>query len=175
VLAWLAECALSPTESVNCATDEAVRCRLRAAVSVHELRSRLPCAIPADEVLIESAAERMVPASHRAHLEWTPAKLIAWTQGIGVSAAALATWQLEHHPHPEQGYRACLGLMRLARQYTPQRLEGACTRALAIRSPTYRSVDNILKSGLDRQPTNLPATTSPLPGHENVRGPDYYH
>lgn len=116
-----------------------------------------------------------MPSSHRAHLEWTPAKLIAWAQGIGVSTAAVVTWQLEHRPHPEQGYRACLGLMRLARQYTPQRLEGACTRALAIRSPTYRSVDNILKSGLDRQPTNVPATTSPLPGHENVRGPDYYH
>jgi transposase len=87
----------------------------------------------------------------------------------------VVTWQLEKRPHPEQGYRACLGLMRLARKYTPERLEGACTRALAIRSPTYPSVDNILKNGLDRQPANLPATTSPLLDHENVRGPDYYH
>jgi len=116
-----------------------------------------------------------MPDSHREHLEWTPAKLIAWAQSIGVSAAAVVTWQLEKRPHPEQGYRACLGLMRLARKYTPERLEGACTRALAIRSPTYPSVDNILKNGLDRQPANLPASTSPLLDHENVRGPDYYH
>jgi transposase len=116
-----------------------------------------------------------MPDSHREHLEWTPAKLIAWAQSIGISAAAVVTWQLEKRPHPEQGYRACLGLMRLARKYTPERLEGACTRALAIRSPTYPSVDNILKNGLDRQPANLPATTSPLLDHENVRGPDYYH
>ena len=65
-----------------------------------------------------TTAEHM-PASHRAHLEWTPGKLIDWGRRIGVSAAAVVTWQLEHRPHPEQGYRACLGLQRLARQYTP--------------------------------------------------------
>jgi len=119
-------------------------------------------------------AEHM-PASHRAHLEWTPGKLIDWGRRIGVSTAAVVAWQLEHRPHPEQGYRACLGLKRLARQYTPARLEAACTRALAIRSPNFRSVDSILKSGLDRQQSLLPATTTALPEHENVRGPDYYH
>ncbi len=119
-------------------------------------------------------AEHM-PASHRAHLEWTPGKLIDWGRRIGVSTAAVVAWQLEHRPHPEQGYRACLGLKRLARQYTPARLEAACTRALAIRSPNFRSVNSILKSGLDRQHNLLPATTTALPEHENVRGPDYYH
>jgi transposase len=121
-----------------------------------------------------TVAEHM-PASHRAHLEWTPQKLIDWGRRIGVSAAAVVTWQLEHRPHPEQGYRACLGLQRLAREYTPARLEAACTRALAIRSPTYRSVASILKNGLDRQPSLFTGPTSPLPAHENVRGPDYYH
>jgi transposase len=116
-----------------------------------------------------------MPASHRAHLEWTPGKLIDWGRRIGVSTAAVVTWQLEHRPHPEQGYRACLGLKRLARQYSPARLEAACTRALAIRSPTFRSVDSILKCGLDRQRSVLPATTASLPEHDNVRGPDYYH
>jgi transposase len=116
-----------------------------------------------------------MPASHRAHLEWTPQKLIDWGRRIGVSAAAVVTWQLEHRPHPEQGYRACLGLQRLAREYTPARLEAACARALAIRAPTYRSVASILKSGLDRQPALFATTSTPLPAHENVRGPDYYH
>ena len=121
-----------------------------------------------------TVAEHM-PASHRAHLEWTPQKLIDWGRRIGVSAAAVVTWQLEHRPHPEQGYRACLGLQRLAREYTPPRLEAACTRALAIRSPTYRSVASILKNGLDRQPALFATPPAPLPAHENVRGPDYYH
>ena len=116
-----------------------------------------------------------MPASHRAHLEWTPAKLITWGQRIGVSTAAVVTWQLEHRPHPEQGYRACLGLLALVRRYSAERLEAACTRAMAIRAPNLRSVTNILKSGLDRQPSLLPATDSPAIEHENVRGADYYH
>ena len=116
-----------------------------------------------------------MPASHRAHLEWTPAKLIAWGQRIGVSTAAVVTWQLEHRPHPEQGYRACLGLLALVRRYSAERLESACTRAMAIRAPNLRSVTNILKCGLDRQPSVFPATSSPTIEHENVRGPDYYH
>ena len=121
-----------------------------------------------------TAADHM-PASHRAHLEWTPAKLIAWGQRIGVSTAAVVTWQLEHRPHPEQGYRACLGLLALVRRYNAERLEAACTRAMALRAPHLKSVTNILKSGLDRQPSLVPATSSPTIEHENVRGPDYYH
>ena len=116
-----------------------------------------------------------MPASHRAHLEWTPAKLIAWGQRIGVSTAAVVTWQLEHRPHPEQGYRACLGLLALVRRFSAERLEAACTRAMAIRAPHLRSVTNILKCGLDRQPSLFPATSMPTVEHDNVRGPDYYH
>jgi transposase len=116
-----------------------------------------------------------MPASHRAHLEWTPAKLIAWGQRIGVSTAAVVTWQLERRPHPEQGYRACLGLLALVRRYSGERLEGACTRAMAIRSPTLRSVTNILKCGLDRQGALFAAEANPVIAHDNLRGPDYYH
>jgi transposase len=115
------------------------------------------------------------PASHRALLQWTPAKLIPWGQRIGVSTAAVVTWQLEHRAHPEQGYRVCLGLLALVRRYSAERLEGACTRAMAIRAPTLRSVTNILKCGLDRQPSLFAAEANPLIEHDNVRGPDYYH
>ena len=116
-----------------------------------------------------------MPASHRAHLEWTPQKLIDWGLRIGVSTAEVVTWQFEHRAHPEQNYRACLGLQRLARQYTPARLEAACTRAVAIRSLTYRSVASILKTGLDRQ-QNLPISKpSSLPLHDNIRGSEYFH
>jgi len=117
-----------------------------------------------------------MPASHRAHLEWTPAKLIAWGERIGPQCGALVRWQMEHRPHPEQGYRACLGLKRLARQFGHERMEAACARALAIRSPTYRSVASILAAGLDRQPPTAEAPAQKaLPLHENVRGPQYYH
>lgn len=116
-----------------------------------------------------------MPASHRAHLQWTPAKLIAWGERIGVSTAAVVTWQLERRPHPEQGYRACLGLLALSRKYSPARLEAACTRAMAIRAPHLRSVTSILKCGLDSQPTLFDTADNPVVEHENVRGPGYYH
>ena len=78
--------------------------------------------------------------------------------------------------HPEQGYRSCLGLMRLARTVGRERMEGACTRALAIGAHRYRSVASILEKGLDRQPVTPPAQAElALPDHANVRGPGYYH
>jgi transposase len=118
-------------------------------------------------------AEHM-PASHRAHRQWTPARLIAWGERIGRATATVVRWQMEHRPHPEQGYRACLGLQRLARKFGAARLEAACARALSIASPTYRSVDSILAAGLDRQPMPQSAPQAPLPVHANVRGPEYF-
>ena len=121
-----------------------------------------------------TVAEHM-PASHRAHLQWTPAKLIAWGERVGAATAAVVRWQMEHRPHPEQGYRSCLGLMRLARQYGDERLEAACARAQSIRAPNYRSVKSILECGLDRQEAALlGGVASPMPSHDNVRGPGYY-
>jgi transposase len=119
-------------------------------------------------------AEHM-PAAHRAHSEWSPGRLIAWGERIGAATAAVVRWQMEHRPHPEQGYRSCLGLKSLARQYGAERLEAACARAQSIRAPTYRSIKSILASGLDGQQLPSEPTQSTLPLHHNVRGPDYYH
>ena len=117
-----------------------------------------------------------MPASHRAHLQWTPAKLIAWGERVGAATAAVVRWQMEHRQHPEQGYRSCLGLMRLGREYGHQRLEAACARAQSIRSPSYKSIASILGCGLDQRPLDAPmAAQASLPLHENVRGPSYYH
>ena len=104
-----------------------------------------------------------------------PQRLIAWGERIGAATASVVRWQMEHRPHPEQGYRACLGLQRLARQFGEQRLEAACARAMSIRSPTYRSVNSILASGLDRSQVPAAPAEATLPLHDNVRGPDYYH
>jgi len=121
-----------------------------------------------------TVAEHM-PASHRAHRQWTPAKLIAWGERIGAATGAVVRWQMEHRAHPEQGYRSCLGLMRLAREFGNERLEAACARAQSIRAPHYRSVKSILAFGLDRQDTALlGGAASPMPSHDNVRGPGYY-
>ncbi len=122
-----------------------------------------------------TVAEHM-PAAHRAHMEWTPGRFLNWAATIGVAVTGIVRHLLTNRPHPEMGYRACLGLLALARQYGNDRLEAACTRALLIGAPSRKSVASILKSGLDQQP--LPGTQQlelTLPAHANVRGPDYYH
>lgn len=120
-----------------------------------------------------TASEHM-PESHRRHLEWTPTRIVRWAEGTGPQTAALVSAVMESRPHPEQGYRSCLGIMRLGKRYGDDRLEAACTRALAVSALSYRSVESILRTGLDRQPlpeaTALPAART----HEFVRGPDYY-
>lgn len=116
-----------------------------------------------------------MPASHRAHLEWTPSKLVAWGASVGPPVAELITTILTTRPHPEHGYRACLGLKRLAKQYGPERLSAACQRALAIRGASYTSVHSILNKGLDQVPTvaDSPPNVVPLV-HPNLRGTAYY-
>ncbi len=119
-------------------------------------------------------AEHM-PAAHRAHAEWSPGKLLTWAASVGPSTAELVKRLLMEKKHPEQGYRACLGLMRLTRNHGQTRMEAACERALAVGAHRYRSVASILEKGLDRQPVLPPQAELALPDHANVRGPDYYH
>ena len=117
-----------------------------------------------------------MPASHRAHLEWTPSRLIRWAGTVGPSVAEMTERILESRPHPEHGYRACLGLMSLARRHGPDRVVAACSRALAVNAISYTSVRSILQQNLDRLPLP-PAELSvvpPPPTHENLRGADYY-
>lgn len=123
-----------------------------------------------------STQREHMPASHRAHLEWTPGRLLNWGNDIGPGTCDVVRQLLEAKPHPEQGYRACLGLLGLAKKYGKERLEAACCRALSTGSPTRKSVLSILKSGLDRQCEliALPAEAG-IPLHGNVRGPGYYH
>ena len=113
------------------------------------------------------------PASHQKHLEWTPSRLIRWGGQIGSNTARVIKAVLESRPHPEQGYRSCLGIMSLSRQYTPERLEAASERALAVEAVSYQSLKSILKTGLDQVPLEDPPPNL-VAAHRNLRGPDYY-
>jgi len=121
-------------------------------------------------------AEHM-PERHRRHLEWTPGRIVQWAHTIGPETARLVKAILESRKHPEQGYRSCLGILRLGRHYGEARLEAASARAIAVGARSYRHVDSILRSGLDRLPAaqNKPARSGEPPLHENIRGRDYYH
>ena len=114
-----------------------------------------------------------MPASHRAHAGWMPSGLIAWGGRTGPHTAAFVEQLLDSRPHPEQGYRSCLGLKDLLRVYGGERLEAACRRALRIGTLTYGSVKSILATGLDRADDEQYELS--LPGrHANIRGPEYY-
>jgi transposase len=119
-----------------------------------------------------------MPESHRRHMQWTPGRLLNWGEKIGSGTRAVVLWQLENRPHPEQGYRSCLGLLNLAKSYGEQRLEAACRRALTIGSPTRKRIRAILKAKLDQHPDLFPGVDTAAPtasrSHGNVRGAEYF-
>jgi transposase len=114
-----------------------------------------------------------MPSAHRAHAEWSPSRLIHWAEKTGPATGRVVAGILKSRPHPEQGYRACLGLMRLGRRYGAARLEAACERAEHLRSYSYRTVKNILSSAQDRLPFDDEAVDA-TPAHDNIRGALYY-
>jgi len=115
-----------------------------------------------------------MPEGHRAHAEWTPERIIRWVGQAGEATAEVARRIIASRAHPEQGYRACMGIKRLGETHGTDRLEAACKRALVIQSPSYKSVKSILAKGLDQKPLPNPVNEPPPVRHENVRGADYY-
>lgn len=116
--------------------------------------------------------------AHLKHQEWSPQRFLVWAAEIGEHTTYVVEHQLSDRPHPEHGYRACLGLLSLAKKYSPERLERACHRARLVGALTYKNINSMLSKGLDNAP--LPEgdghTQSELPlTHAHVRGPGYYH
>jgi len=121
-----------------------------------------------------TTVEEHRPKAHQRYLEWTPGRIIEWARKIGPQCAAAVQHVMASRPHPEQGFRSCLGIIRLAKAHGEPRLEAACLRALHFHTVTYRSIASILETGLDQQSLeiDLPFQT---PVHENVRGQTYFH
>jgi len=115
-----------------------------------------------------------MPSSHRRYADWTPERLRRQAGEIGRHTSALVEIILRERTHPEQGFRACVGILRLAKTYGRERLEAACSRALEIGARSYSSVNSILKNNLDRQRPATPAD-GPAIAHDNIRGPTYFH
>src|SRR6266851_5498916 len=116
-----------------------------------------------------------MPSAHRRYAFWTPARLLAAAEKIGPSTVALCEAIMRTKPHPEQGFRSCLGILRMEKTYGARRIEAACSRGISIGSASYRSIASILKTGLDK--AFLPDTTpdaDPIQ-HGNIRGRGYYH
>ena len=124
-----------------------------------------------------STIKEHMPKAHQKHLDWSPSRLTRWASKVGPRTFDLVNTILRERRHPEQGYRACLGILRLAKRYDKPRLEAACARAMAAGGRSYRNVDSILKNGLDRipLPPRKPPKKSMSALHNNIRGPKNYH
>jgi transposase len=116
-----------------------------------------------------------MPSAHRRYAEWTPARMMREAGKIGPATIALITAIMQAKPHPEQGFRACLGILRLARSYGSARIEAACRRGNDIGARSYGSIKSILQHGLDRAYANDAPPPAPPIHHRNIRGNGYYH
>jgi transposase len=115
-----------------------------------------------------------MPSSHQRYADWTPERIKRQAGEIGRNTATLIEIIVRERTHPEQGFRACVGILRLAKSYGAERLEAACARALEIGARSYTSVSSILKTNRDRK-RPAPATDGPAIVHSNIRGPTYFH
>jgi len=115
-----------------------------------------------------------MPSSHRRYAGWTMERILKDATLIGAATATLCEQIFEARPHPEQGYRACIGIVRLAGLYGKDRVEAAAERAIEIGAKTYGSVKSILEHKLDRRPARKRATDAVPVQHDNIRGPRYY-
>jgi transposase len=114
------------------------------------------------------------PKAHQRHLEWTPSRLVDWAKTIGPATADLFDRIMAGKRHPEQGYRACLGILRLSKEYSGQRVEAAARRAIALHACSYPSIKSILQCNLDSQAVEPTAPPKPPLDHPNIRGSEYF-
>jgi transposase len=164
-----------------------------ASVPYRLVRPQLEVRLPAQVVELFSQGQRVashprspqkgrpstiaahMPMAHRDYAEWTPQRLIRWAATAGEATAQVVETILLARPHPQQGFRACLGLMRRGKRYGASRLEAACQRALTLRACSYQSIESMLPHDLDRQPLPAMRTAPPAITHGNLRGPQYSH
>jgi len=116
-----------------------------------------------------------MPSAHQRYAEWTPTRMMRHAASIGPATIALVEAIMKAKPHPEQGFRACLGILRLERSFGSARLEAACRRGNEIGATTYGSIASILKNGLDKAYAREPTPEAPPVRHGNIRGTGYYH
>ena len=115
-----------------------------------------------------------MPKAHQEYADWSPERFIRWAEKTGPDTAQWVERVLASRPHPQQGFRTCMGVMRLGKDFGAERLEAACGRALRLNALSYKSVESILARGLENQPLPEPAAAAPPIAHANVRGPQYY-
>jgi transposase len=148
-------------------TDTTVECFYKAKRVASHIRSHHKAR--------HSTIKEHMPKAHQKWAQWTPQRFIRWAAKIGPHTARMIESILNSRPHPQQGFRSCLGVLRLAKDFGDTRLEAACRRALTIGGTSYRSIESILKHNLDQKPLPDQPDTDTSLEHINIRGAGYYH
>ena len=152
-----------------------VEARITArTVEIFHKGRRIACHMRGSGNRRHTTVREHMPSAHRRFADWTPEKLRRQATAVGPDTGALIDIILRERPHPEQGFRSCLGILRLGKAHGTDRLEAACTRALAIGARSYGSVASILRNNLDRRKPKR-AADGPAIDHPNIRGSDYFH
>jgi hypothetical protein len=116
-----------------------------------------------------------MPSQHQKYVEWTPERMLSWAESVGPCVKECFDIIINKCAHPEQGFRSCLGILRLGKDYSNKRLEDACLRAITHEHVSYKTVKNILSNNLDKISLPKKEEESANLLHENIHGADYYH
>jgi transposase len=143
-------------------------------VEIFDHGKRVACHLRGPANRRHTTVTEHMPSAHRRFAAWTPQRIRHYAASIGPNAEALVDIIMRSRPHPEQGFRSSIGILRLARSHGSDRLEAACERALEIGARSYTSVASILRNNLDRRPAQR-AADGPAIDHPNIRGPRYFH
>lgn len=150
-----------------------IRITVQAIECFHRTK-RIASHIRSDRKGQYSTLSDHMPKRHQEYAKWTPDRLMGWAEKTGIETRRVVETIMASRPHPQQGFRACLGLMRLGKEYGSDRLEAACRRALRMKVVGFKSIDSILKRNLDQQPIPEETPERPAIQHDNIRGPEYY-
>jgi len=146
----------------------------RSTVECFHKGKRVAAHVRSDGRGHSTVAEHM-PKAHKSYAQWTPERIIRWGRSIGEQTAIAANIIISGRRHPQQGFRACMGLMSMGKKYSNNRLEAACKRAITTNCVTYKSIKSILSTGLDQQPLPETQASQEIPEHDNIRGSGYFH
>ena len=149
-----------------------------AIVEIYHKGERIASHAAVTKKYDHSTQDAHMPEAHKEYAGWTPERLLAWVANTGPCTRQVGESILSSHAHPQQGFRSCLGLIRLSNSYGAERTEAACRKALAIHAANYKVVKTILANNVDKQP-DKPIEAPEYPQgapveHQNIRGAEYY-
>lgn len=120
-----------------------------------------------------STQKEHLASAHRVYADWTPSRLVSWSKHFGINTQMLIETILNKKPHPEMGFRSCIGILNTAKAYDNEIVEAVSEKVLTLNAYQVKTFRSILKNKTYKQ-EKTPLASTPNNHHVNVRGEDYY-